>query len=461
MYNRRYDKKFFMLRQEKAGFSIGQKTAWGSCILEIKNSKAFLTTRIQGLKPMHNNNYHIYLIGKSEEVVFCEQINLDNDGCCESDWEFSPDFIHPINTQKSITIEDISGILIIINKNGENFAPLVAYIEDKIEWKNFFIPASKEIINETISQPVIESNNLIDLETKLKNNKNISPISDDLNENIAEKIPENIDIHIAENATATKPKIFNFNFNSSSNFTNKYENIDNDINNSDENSDENYHGNFSALIKKFRKDLKELTEEGIFTKKDLDKIHNAGNIGNSSKYDDFSNSEELPAKLVDNKIYNIKSNTENAQKTETVQKIQKSKNSKASEKSNPLEYIEQRLKRFETDQKHSPKRFSTFFMESKKVAPFTDKSDMWNCITLDEMILIPSFPIEWQRKFFFLYPMKQFNHFLYKEINGVNYLAVPSHKKYIDDDQKEATELGFSNFLPIDNSDFGYWIYKK
>ena len=34
MYNRRYDKSFVMLKQELGGFSLGQQSAWGSCVME-------------------------------------------------------------------------------------------------------------------------------------------------------------------------------------------------------------------------------------------------------------------------------------------------------------------------------------------------------------------------------------------------------------------------------------------
>lgn len=434
MYNRRYDKKFFMLRQEQTGFSGEQKTAWGSSILEIKNSKGCLTTKVQGLKSLSNTPYHIYLIGKNEEVIFCDEIQLNKDGQGDLIWEFSPDFMHTTNTHKSITIEEIGGILIVVNKNGEYFAPLVAYINETINWKTFFKPISKEFLNTNVKhlkeidvrQSEVKPEIIPETKHKLNINSEIKD-ADGVN------LEENADICVAENPTVTKPKIFNFNFNSSVNEKeNKKELIEKDTYSEErykkiqkyentENSDntENCHGNFSALIKKFRKELKELTEEGVFTKKDLEKIHNAGKIGNDTNdYTDFE------------------------PKTETQTKT------------NPIEYIEKRIqKRYN--------RIETFFKDSKQVAPFADKKDMWHCITLDEMVLIPSFPIEWQKKFFFLYPMKHYNHFLYKEINGTNYIAVPSHKKYIDDDRKEASELGFSDFISIDNSDFGYWICKK
>ena len=37
MYNRRYDKVFLMLRQETAGYAVGKRPPWGSCIMELKN----------------------------------------------------------------------------------------------------------------------------------------------------------------------------------------------------------------------------------------------------------------------------------------------------------------------------------------------------------------------------------------------------------------------------------------
>ena len=35
MYNRRYDKVFLMLRQETAGYAVGKRPPWGSCIMEL------------------------------------------------------------------------------------------------------------------------------------------------------------------------------------------------------------------------------------------------------------------------------------------------------------------------------------------------------------------------------------------------------------------------------------------
>lgn len=51
MYNRRYDKVFLMLRQETAGYAVGKRPPWGSCIMELKNGTGRLMLTVQGLAP--------------------------------------------------------------------------------------------------------------------------------------------------------------------------------------------------------------------------------------------------------------------------------------------------------------------------------------------------------------------------------------------------------------------------
>lgn len=52
MYQRRYDKVYLMLRQETAGYGMGSRGPWGSCILEIKNGQGKLTVAVEGLRPL-------------------------------------------------------------------------------------------------------------------------------------------------------------------------------------------------------------------------------------------------------------------------------------------------------------------------------------------------------------------------------------------------------------------------
>ena len=62
MYNRRYEKVFLMLRQEVAGYALSKRPPWGSCIMELKNGKGKLHLTVQGLKPLKNGGYDVYVI---------------------------------------------------------------------------------------------------------------------------------------------------------------------------------------------------------------------------------------------------------------------------------------------------------------------------------------------------------------------------------------------------------------
>lgn len=455
MYNRRYDKKFFMLRQEQTGYSMGQKTPWGSSILEIKNNMGVLTTRVQGLRPLKNSSYDIYVFTKKEDVVFCNSVQVDSSGQGEMVWEFYPDFIYLEDNSKSVSIEDVVGILVVVSEKNDNFAPLVAYIDEKINWKKFFVPKKQKIdlrINSTEINEKIESidvdveNNIEVIEKDIESENNTIQFENNIVKNEKQDFAREETVILAsENAVADKPKIFNFNFNSSKN-SEKYSSGEG----------ENYHGNFAGLIKKFRQELKELADEGVFSKEDLKKIHNAGEIG-------IEKAEEKNKEKNEDFFKYLDDNNDVDEKAEVYQTPKDILN---------LDYfnnVENRLKNISKNfigkskiyDETKAKRFSSAFMDSKKVAPFGDENDLWSCITLDELILISSFPLEWQKKIFFLYPMKKYNHFLYKEIDGFDCLAVPSHKNYVDDDLEEAKDLGFFSFMPIENSDFGYWVCKK
>ena len=69
MYNRRYDKVFLMLRQETAGYAVGKRPPWGSCIMELKNGTGRLMLYGAGLRPLR---YAVYLLAGKEGGIFCE-----------------------------------------------------------------------------------------------------------------------------------------------------------------------------------------------------------------------------------------------------------------------------------------------------------------------------------------------------------------------------------------------------
>ena len=58
MYQRRYDKVYLMLRQETAGYGMGSRGPWGSCILEIKNGQGKLTVAVEG--PVSYTHLDVY-----------------------------------------------------------------------------------------------------------------------------------------------------------------------------------------------------------------------------------------------------------------------------------------------------------------------------------------------------------------------------------------------------------------
>ena len=43
-------KVFLMLRQETAGYALGKRPPWGSCVMEIKNGQGRLQLTVQGLR---------------------------------------------------------------------------------------------------------------------------------------------------------------------------------------------------------------------------------------------------------------------------------------------------------------------------------------------------------------------------------------------------------------------------
>ena len=91
MYNRRYEKVFLMLRQETAGYALGKRPPWGSCVMEIKNGQGYLHLTVQGLR---QGIYGVYvMLGEDHaETLFCGELKSEGkDGKGEMKWGFSPD----------------------------------------------------------------------------------------------------------------------------------------------------------------------------------------------------------------------------------------------------------------------------------------------------------------------------------------------------------------------------------
>ena len=131
MYNRRYDKVFLMLRQETAGYAVGKRPPWGSCIMELKNGTGRLMLTVQGLRPLR---YAVYLLA-GQESIFCGELHPEKkEGHAELKWAFNPDAVG-----EGKCAEDFHTVLILAEEGGRS-APLAAYFGEKTDWKAILQP---------------------------------------------------------------------------------------------------------------------------------------------------------------------------------------------------------------------------------------------------------------------------------------------------------------------------------
>ena len=133
MYNRRYDKVFLMLRQETAGYAVGKRPPWGSCIMELKNGTGRLMLTVQGLRPLR---YAVYLLA-GQESIFCGELHPEKkEGHAELKWAFNPDAVG-----EGKCAEDFHTVLILAEDGtGGYSAPLAACFGEKTDWKAIFQP---------------------------------------------------------------------------------------------------------------------------------------------------------------------------------------------------------------------------------------------------------------------------------------------------------------------------------
>lgn len=219
MYQRRYDKVYLMLKQETTGYS----TAWGSCVMEIKNGKGTLQISVQGLLPQKGLTYQVYgLLAKEQECagVFCGNLPLDKKGQCELTWAFDPD-----DMGEGYQAEDLFAVAVMTEQQGKKMALLVAYFRQKREWLSIFCPMKENVDIQAAETAVLPS---IQPEPKTPTMQVISEIE-------------------AEQPEVENPEAV-------------------------EQPDVSYHGNFLGLLKKFREEMETLEEAGIFTTEEKNRI---------------------------------------------------------------------------------------------------------------------------------------------------------------------------------------------
>lgn len=223
MYNRRYDKVFLMLRQETAGYAVGKRPPWGSCIMELKNGTGRLMLTVQGLRPLR---YAVYLLA-GQESIFCGELHPEKkEGHAELEWAFNPDAVG-----EGKCAEDFHTVLILAEEGGCS-APLAAYFGEKTDWKTILQPqkgAERQKKAEPQEMPKLQE------KTALKTAETAA-----LSEQKAEP-PK----------TQEKPL-----------------------------SAQGCHGSFQGLLAKFRRELEKLEETGVLSAEETAHIRAAGKTEN-------------------------------------------------------------------------------------------------------------------------------------------------------------------------------------
>ncbi len=247
-----------MLKQETTGYS----TAWGSCVMEIKNGQGTLQISVQGLLPKKGFCYKVYgLLAKNMECtgIFCGDLALSQKGQCDLNWTFDPD-----DMGDGYQAEDLFAVAIMTEQQGKQIAPLVAYFGQKREWLSVFCPMKQKADIQAAETMLLQQTQ----QEQKTPTMTILPI-------VQEYKPE----------TKTEMEI-------ETEMQTDTETV--------EQPDVSYHGNFRGLLKKFRQEMETLEEMGIFSTEEKNKI-----LGNTQT------KEELIADRADALQNRVPEETEN------------------------------------------------------------------------------------------------------------------------------------------------------
>ena len=245
MYNRRYDKSFVMLKQELGGFSLGQQSAWGSCVMELKNGKGRLTFSVQGLKKLTDGRrYDAFVIGgKGDKMkgICCGTMEVDSHGKGELKWEFDPDAIG----KSAFHAEELHTVALIVKGGYGLIVPLAGYFHDKVQWKKLFQEENDLIAAETVLLKTPEKK-------KEQNTHNITKQEPEQPQN-----PDNIvKEENKKNVVTLKPQ------------------------------DSSFQKNFKNMLFQFKQELEKLEQNGIITKQQQqDILQTKTNIDTQQKED--------------------------------------------------------------------------------------------------------------------------------------------------------------------------------
>lgn len=426
MYNRRYDKVFLMLRQETAGYSMGQRAPWGSCTMEIKNGTGRISLTVQGLRPMHRGRYAVYAIAGAEEKqnnFFCGVLTPDSAGHGELKWDFNPDGIGDMRT----TAEELNTVAVLAEADGSFSAPLTAYFASKVDWRTYFKSADKKKERQTeLPKPK-------EMPKEMQKVKEMPKAKEDKLELPKGKQSVQEPPLVAAEAMAAEMPAFELPKINSKKAVPKDE-----MAKPKEERKEGYQGSFRGLLEKFRHELEELQDAGVFTDKEMERIERAGrrnlqNIGEQGN----DNTASVVMDLKKDDAGKIEADS--IEKTAIYEKEIDQENESAIRDAFLRKY--------------------KLLKENTDIFPFGDEVVGWKCISLEEMVLLEDIPLCWMKDFFLLCSMKKYHHLIWKPQAKGYLLGVPGVNSAAE--RAKAEQLGFQEFQKMEDGALGYWIFTK
>ncbi len=427
MYNRRYDKVFLMLRQETAGYNMGQRAPWGSCIMEIKNGTGRISLTVQGLRPINRGRYAVYAIAGEKEMqnnFFCGVLIPDSAGHGELKWDFNPDYLGDME----VAAEALHTVAVLAEADGGFSVPLTAYFGSKVDWRTYFKIADKK---KEVEKPKMKEA-LAEIPKTKETQAEIAKIKE---------APKEASLVVAESMAAAIPS-----------FELPKINLKNDAPKSEiakpkAERKESYQGSFRGLLEKFRQELEELQDAGVFTEKEMARIERAGrrnlqnemeqrpvDVAAAAEEPQNNNVEKIKPEIIEKAVF-VKKESRNEEKAALVEKESRNAQRDA--------YLEK----------------YKLLKENTDIFPFGNESVPWKCISLEEMVLLEDIPLAWLKDYFIILSMKKYHHLIWKSQARGYLLGIPGADTARE--RAKAEQLGFSKFQKMEDGTLGYWIFTK
>ena len=409
MYNRRYDKAFVMLKQELGGFSIGQQSAWGSCIMELKNKKGRLTFSVQGLKKLTDGRrYEAFVVagkGNAMRGISCGIVEVDQYGKGELKWEFDPDLIG----KSGFSVEELHTATLIVKGGYGLIVPLAGYFNEKVAWKKFF----KE---EKEQQPDLRAAEAILLEEPKQSIKETAKKTIQLKQ-------ENKIVEIEPEQPKQPQNIV------------KEQKISNTIQNKKETS--SFQKNFKDMLFNFKRELEKLEQSGVLTKEE-------------QKHITEIKTNTQPEQTV---VQQQKQQNEQKTEIEQEQKIEIEQNAEIVQE--PQATIQSNTMATETN-----KEIAYILQNNDTLQPFEE--GIWKSIALEELAVLPVNITEVMKNLFYICAYRKYKHFIFQKTAEKEYtIGVPA--QYYPETRREAEHLYFTTFQPcgkevMKTGCYGYWL---